>query len=172
MSLLQQLRNKIISDTDIGAIAKDWTSNGEQLVFTNGCFDILHQGHIMYLTKARDSGTKLIVGLNTDSSVKRQNKGENRPINNEKARAIALAGLAAVDAVVLFDTDTPLYLIKTITPNVLAKGADYNEEETDPNNKGYIVGSNEVRRSGGQVITIPLEEGFSTTSIIDRISNG
>lgn len=134
-------------------------SQGLKVVFTNGCFDILHRGHVEYLSKAADMGDVLVVGLNTDVSVKRL-KGEGRPFNNEEARALVLASLCFVDAVVLFDEDTPYELIKAIRPDVLVKGSDYKPEE--------IVGHDIVTSYGGKVVTVPLVEGYSTTEILHR----
>ena len=135
-------------------------SQGLKIVFTNGCFDILHRGHVEYLSKAADMGDVLVVGLNTDASVKRL-KGEGRPVNNEEARALVLASLSFVDAVVLFDEETPYELIKVVRPDVLVKGADYKPEE--------IVGYDIVTFYGGKVETVPLVEGYSTTSIISNL---
>jgi rfaE bifunctional protein nucleotidyltransferase chain/domain len=135
-------------------------ARGMKVVFTNGCFDIIHAGHVMYLAKARAMGDCLVVGLNADSSVRRI-KGPERPINQEHARAAVLGALASVDHVVLFEEDTPLNLIECMRPDVLVKGGDWAVED--------IVGADVVRSSGGQVITIPFEDGFSTTGIIRRI---
>ena len=132
-----------------------------KVVFTNGCFDILHRGHVEYLAKAADLGDILVVGLNTDASVRRL-KGEGRPVNNQEARALVLASLSFVDAVVLFDDDTPYNLIKTLRPDVLVKGADYQPEA--------IVGYDIVTSYGGTVTTIPLVEGYSTTNFIERLN--
>ncbi len=140
-----------------------WHTTHQTIVFTNGCFDILHLGHIDYLTKAAQLGTKLIVGINTDASVKRLNKGDSRPLQNENARALIMASLRCVDAVVLFDEDTPLQLITAITPNILVKGGDY-----VPQN---IVGYSHVIAHGGKVLTIPFLEGYSTTAIEQKIIN-
>ena len=172
MSQLQDLRNKIVSLEAATSIAREWKDNGEKIVFTNGCFDILHQGHVVYLAKSRDLGDKLIVGLNSDESVRRQGKGEDRPINSENARSLTLAALSSVDLIVVFDNDTPIDLITSLSPNVLAKGADYDPDVTDETDPAYIVGSNEIRMAGGAVAAIELEPGFSTTSIIERLSNG
>jgi rfaE bifunctional protein nucleotidyltransferase chain/domain len=133
----------------------------KKIVFTNGVFDILHTGHVDYLSKARDLGDFLIVGLNSDSSVKRLNKGPERPINNEQARAVVLGALECVDAIVLFEEDTPYNLIKEIQPDVLAKGSDYEIEK--------IVGYDIVKAKGGEIKTITLSEGFSTTNVINKI---
>jgi rfaE bifunctional protein nucleotidyltransferase chain/domain len=130
-----------------------------RIVFTNGCFDVLHRGHVYYLSKAREMGEKLVVGLNSDASVSRL-KGEGRPVNNQNARAEVLGALGMVDYIVIFEEDTPLELIKRIGPNLLVKGGDYKVEE--------IVGYSEVISSGGKVLTIPIMEGYSTTSILDR----
>jgi len=134
----------------------------KKIVFTNGCFDIIHRGHIDYLSKAKDHGDILIIGLNTDNSVKRL-KGENRPVNDEYARAIILASLHFVDAVVLFDEDTPYKLIKSIKPDVLIKGSDYLIED--------IVGADIVTKNGGSVITLEYLPGYSTTKIIDKLKS-
>ena len=134
---------------------------GRVVVFTNGVFDILHPGHIRYLRDARALGELLIVGVNSDRSVKALNKAPNRPINSESERAEVLAALAAVDAVVIFDEDTPHEIISAIQPDILVKGADWGENA--------IVGRDVVEARGGRVVRIALAEGYSTTSIIDRI---
>jgi rfaE bifunctional protein nucleotidyltransferase chain/domain len=135
-------------------------SRGMKVIFTNGCFDIIHAGHVVYLTKARVLGDSLVVGLNSDSSVRRI-KGEPRPVNSEVARATVLCALECVDHVVIFEEDTPYRLIERIRPDVLVKGGDWDADK--------IVGADIVRSSGGRVLTIPFEDGYSTTSIIDRI---
>ena len=137
-----------------------WRYRNDKIVFTNGCFDILHKGHIEYLAKAASLGTKLIIGLNTDSSVKRL-KGDSRPVNDENARALALASLIFVDQVIFFDTDTPYDLIKTVQPDVLVQGGDYHPED--------IVGYDVVKAKGGEVVTIDFVEGYSTTSLIEKM---
>jgi rfaE bifunctional protein nucleotidyltransferase chain/domain len=131
------------------------------VVFTNGVFDLLHPGHVELLEAARREGECLIVGLNSDSSVRRLGKGSNRPINPEGSRARVLAGLAAVDCVVLFDEETPLNLIQLLKPDVLVKGADYSREG--------IVGADFVESEGGRVVRVPLVSGYSTTSIVERL---
>lgn len=146
-----------------------WKMTGRKVVFTNGCFDILHKGHVTYLAQAAQHGNRMVVGLNTDASVKRQGKGDDRPINDQEARASVLAALSCVDLVVFFDDDTPLELIRELQPNVLAKGADYDPEETNPASKKYIVGSDLVRQNGGEVVAIPLVDGFSTTTIVEKL---
>ena len=159
----QILQSKILSRHEIEQRANIWRMFNRKIVFTNGCFDILHQGHVDYLCKAKDLGQKLIIGLNTDASVKRQNKSPERPINTEQSRAFILAALGIVDAVVLFDEDTPYDLIKTVQPDVLVKGADYKAEE--------IVGYDILKARGGEVITIELTQGFSTTALINKIKS-
>lgn len=144
-------------------LLKEWQALGYKVVFTNGCFDILHRGHVEYLCHARDLGDKLVLGLNTDASVRRQGKSPERPINDEQTRATILAGLECIDAIVLFDEDTPYELIRFVQPDVLVKGNDYKAEE--------IVGYDVVTAKGGSVITIPLVQGFSTTKLIEKLSH-
>ncbi len=136
-----------------------WKFKEEKIVFTNGCFDILHRGHVEYLAKAAAFGTKLVIGLNTDCSVKRL-KGESRPVNDEEARAIVLASLLFTDKIIFFEEDTPLELIRYIQPDILVKGSDYKPED--------IVGYDIVTSKGGKVVTVDLTEGFSTTKIIEK----
>jgi rfaE bifunctional protein nucleotidyltransferase chain/domain len=137
-----------------------WQSGGKKVVFTNGVFDLLHIGHITYMAKASELGDKLIIGLNSDSSVKRI-KGDDRPVNDQDSRAALLAALFFVDAIVLFEEDTPLNLISALLPDILVKGADYAVEN--------IVGAKEVIANGGEVKTIDFVEGYSSTSIIQKI---
>jgi rfaE bifunctional protein nucleotidyltransferase chain/domain len=148
---------------------KAWKAANQKVVFTNGVFDILHLGHVTYLEAAKAQGDKLVLGLNSDESVRRLNKGPERPINPEHARKGVLMALKAIDAVVVFGDDTPLELIKALEPDVLVKGGDYDPNETDPSKKTFMVGSTEVRASGGEVIAIPLVDGFSTTNIVRRM---
>lgn len=171
MSRLTYIQQKISNPEKASKLVEGWKMKNEKVVFTNGCFDILHKGHVTYLAKAADLGQRLVVGLNTDASVKRQNKGDNRPVNDESARETVLASLACVDLVVRFDEDTPYELISALKPDILVKGADYDPGEKDPSAKKYIVGSDLVRKSGGEVRVIDLEEGFSTTSIIRKAKN-
>lgn len=147
-----------------------WRLKGDRVVFTNGCFDILHKGHVTYLAKAASLGERLVVALNTDDSVRRLGKDVNRPINPEEAHAMVLASLGFVDAVVLFNEDTPLETIVALEPDVLVKGADYDPDETDTTSKKYIVGSKEVRETGGMVKAIDIVAGFSTTAILAKSS--
>lgn len=146
-----------------------WRFKQNKIVFTNGCFDILHRGHIDYLAKASDLGGKLIIGINSDASVRMLNKSNSRPLQDEQSRAMILASLHFVDAVILFEEETPQELIRFLKPDILVKGADYDVNETDPNSKKYIVGSDSVRAFGGEVKTIDFLEGFSTTAIENRI---
>jgi D-glycero-beta-D-manno-heptose 1-phosphate adenylyltransferase len=148
---------KIISQKEAAQKAAQWRVTGKKIAFTNGVFDIIHQGHIFSLSQAAKEADYLIVGLNADASVKRL-KGESRPINNQQARALILASMVMVDAVVIFEDDTPLELIKAIMPDVLVKGGDYTIEQ--------IAGAKEVMAAGGKVIINPILEGFSTTAII------
>ena len=147
---------------------KDWREAGETIVFTNGVFDILHVGHVTYLEQAAALGNKLIVGVNSDASVRSLNKGPERPINPEWARVRILEALRCVDSAIVFSDHTPIELILAIQPDILVKGGDYNPDETDQSNKTYMVGSKEVKVSGGKAIAIPLVEGFSTTNILSK----
>lgn len=151
---------RVYTPQDLAAIRMQWKKEGKSVVFTNGVFDILHRGHVDYLTKARALGDVLIVGMNTDASVRRI-KGDLRPVVREEDRSFVLAGLAAVDAVVLFDEDTPLRLISLLVPDILVKGADYSIEN--------IVGREVVENAGGSVRTIEFVPDRSTTSIVDTI---
>ena len=161
MDYLPYIKNKIArTQEEASRTLSLWRFKDEKIVFTNGCFDILHRGHIEYLAQAANLGTKLIIGLNSDASVKRL-KGENRPVNDENARALALASLIFVDEVILFDSDTPYDLIYYFQPDVLVKGGDYNPEE--------IVGYDIVKAKNGKIITIDFVEGYSTTSILNKI---
>ena len=168
MSQLQNLRNKIKTleslKSDLEVIRGD-----KQIAFTNGCFDILHKGHVEYLSQSADRADVLILALNSDDSVRRQGKGEDRPINDFEARATVLGGLSFVDFIIEFDDDTPLELIRELKPDILLKGADYDPEETDPLNPRYIVGSDLVREQGGSIEVIPLVDGYSTTNIINKL---
>ena len=159
MENLQIIKNKIVSQNDLQKRLGQWRSQGMRIVFTNGCFDIVHRGHVEYLSKASDKGDVLVVGLNTDASVRRL-KGASRPVNDEVARALLLASMIVVDAVVLFDEDTPYHLIKAVRPDILVKGADYQPEN--------IVGYDVVTSYGGQVEVVDLVEGYSTTSILNH----
>ena len=161
MDKLNPLISKIKSLEEF-LVIKNNTLKNKQLVFTNGCFDILHRGHIVYLQEAKTFGDVLVIGLNSDSSVKKL-KGENRPINKEMDRAICLAALEAVDYVIIFNEETPYKLIKNIRPHVLIKGGDWREEQ--------IVGYDIVKSYGGKVISSNFLSNYSTTKIIQRIIN-
>lgn len=163
--------NKIVDHTTASKKIQLWHLKNDKVVFTNGCFDILHKGHVSYLAEAASLGNRLVVALNTDASVKQQGKGDDRPVNNEDARAIVMASLGFVDLVVFFDSDTPMDLIELLHPDVLVKGADYDPLEKNKDAKTYIVGSDTVLENGGEVRAIPLVEGYSTTSIISRLKN-
>jgi len=165
----EYIQSKILSHDEAKKRIATWRLKGDKVVFTNGCFDILHMGHVSYLAHSAELGDKLIVALNTDASVKRQGKGDDRPVNNNDARALVLAALGIVDAIVFFDDDTPLKVIEELKPAILVKGADYDPCETNVSDKKYIVGSDVVRKYGGEVIAIPLVDGFSTTSIIQKL---
>lgn len=152
--------DKIISRAQLPALLENWRKEHFRIVFTNGCFDLLHLGHVDYLEKARQLGNKLIVGLNTDASVQRL-KGPERPLQDEMSRARIMASLLFVDAVVLFDEPTPYELIGLVQPDILVKGDDYCPDT--------IVGADLVLAKGGEVKTIPLVKGYSTTSIVNKI---
>lgn len=157
------IQSKILMDrTELEFSLAIWRFKGQKLVFTNGCFDIVHRGHVEYLAKAASLGNQLIIGLNTDASVKRL-KGMARPVQDETTRALVLASFSFVSKVVLFDEDTPFELINLIQPDILVKGGDYKPEE--------IVGYDIVKGKGGEIVTIDLVEGHSTTSIINRMNS-
>ena len=161
MQKLDAVTRKIMDDETLDRWLAFTEFKKKSIVFTNGCFDILHRGHIEYLSKAADLGDVMVIGLNTDNSVKKL-KGPSRPYLDEYTRALTLASLSFVSAVVLFDEETPYELIRRIQPQCLVKGGDYKVEE--------IVGYDIVKALGGQVITIPLTEGYSSTAIIDKIA--
>jgi rfaE bifunctional protein nucleotidyltransferase chain/domain len=152
--------DKIFTPETLAPELQKWRAEGKQIVFTNGCFDLLHLGHVDYLEKARALGDKLVVGLNTDASVKRL-KGEERPLQDEMARTRIMASLLFVDAVVLFNEDTPYNLIKFVQPDILVKGDDYAPDT--------IVGADIVKARGGEVKTVTLVKGYSTTNIVGKI---
>jgi D-beta-D-heptose 7-phosphate kinase/D-beta-D-heptose 1-phosphate adenosyltransferase len=160
MKQIEAIEKKIFTLPELLARITGWKTTGKSIAFTNGCFDILHEGHIFSLSQAAKEADYLIVGVNSDASTKRL-KGDERPINNEKSRALILASLLIVDAVVIFEEDTPLELIKAILPNVIVKGGDYTIEQ--------IVGAKEVIANGGRVVINPIVQGFSTTGIVDKI---
>jgi rfaE bifunctional protein nucleotidyltransferase chain/domain len=155
---------RIMDRIAVQRMANIWRLKDDRIVFTNGCFDILHRGHVLYLQEAAALGDRLIVGVNSDTSVMRQGKGPGRPINDQESRALVLAALRCVDAVVIFEEDTPLELIKTVRPEVLVKGGDWKVDQ--------IVGGDFVRANGGEVRALQLVEGYSTTGLIGRIKHG
>ena len=160
--MLNQIRSKIKTLDEIIAASENWQSQNKRIVFTNGCFDIVHLGHIDYLSRAADLADVLVIGVNTDASVSRI-KGENRPLQDELSRSMLLASFQFVEAVVLFDDDTPYELIKAIQPDVLVKGSDYK--------KADIVGADIVGDKGGKIVTIDFLDGYSTSSIIEKANN-
>lgn len=151
---------------------KSLKQEGKKIVFTNGVFDILHAGHVSYLDEAHQLGDFLVVGINDDASVKRLSKGPERPIHDELARATVVAALRSVNATIIFADDTPAALIEAIQPDILVKGGDYDAEETQPDSKRYIVGSKETKQRGGRVVCIPLLNGYSTTTAVEKIKRG
>ena len=151
---------RVLTLDEAGAYAADLRATGRRIVFTNGVFDLLHPGHVRYLQAARNEGDVLIIGVNSDQSV-RSNKGPSRPIVPESERAELLAALASVDAVVVFDDPTPADIIERLQPDVLVKGADWDADQ--------IVGRDTVEARGGKVVRIPMEQGWSTTAILERI---
>lgn len=163
-TLVAPTDKRILDLVSVQRLCNIWRMKGDRIVFTNGCFDILHRGHVEYLQEAAALGDRLVIGLNSDASVKRQNKGPERPLNDELSRAKVLAALRLVDAVVIFDQDTPLELIQAIGPDVLVKGGDWPEDK--------IVGADLVKARGGSVRSLKLVDGFSTTSLVERIRHG
>ena len=161
MENIKMIKSKIYNWEDLKQQIEIWKLDNKKIVFTNGCFDILHRGHVEYLSKAADLGDILIVGMNSDSSPYWKSKGPNRPINNQDTRAVVLSSLFFVDAVVHFSEETPLELVKIIVPDVLTKGKDYAVES--------IIGYDIVKNNGGEILTIDLTEGYSTTDIIERL---
>lgn len=169
MERLNYVIDKIVSQEEIIQHRALFAMKNQRVVFTNGCFDILHPGHVTYLAKAASLGNKLIVGLNSDESVRGLDKAPNRPINSQDARALVLAALGFIDLVCVFTESTPVKLIELVQPDVLVKGGDYDADETDSSSKKFIVGSEFVKSYGGEVKTIDLVQGFSTTSIIEKL---
>ena len=160
MNNLERIQAKIIDSDKLNNQLAVWRFKDQKIVFTNGCFDLLHLGHIDYLSKAKDLGDVLIIGVNTDDSVRRL-KGKSRPITDEKSRSMIIASLQFVNAVVLFDEDTPYELIKQVQPDVLVKGSDYKAED--------IVGYDIVKAKDGEIVTIDYLEGYATTVIEEKI---
>ncbi len=162
MNQISRLQSKILSVSALENQLKKWRNADEKIVFTNGCFDLIHFGHIDYLAKASDLGNRLVVGLNTDASIRRL-KGSSRPIKDEQSRLALIAGLSFVDAVVLFDEETPIKLISIIKPNVLVKGGDYEVKD--------IVGHEIVQSNRGKVCTIDFVDGYSSSKLIEKVKS-
>jgi len=162
MNKIELIESKIHRDFNLEVYLKKTASENKKIVFTNGCFDIIHRGHVDYLAKAASLGDVLFIGLNTDNSVKRL-KGNNRPIQDEYSRAFILAAFSFVDKVIMFDEDTPYKLIEKVQPDILVKGSDYKAED--------IVGYDILKAKGGKIITVDFVEGFSTSIIINKIKD-
>ena len=160
MEKLMKIKSKIMQKEEVSGLMDVWKYMGLKIVFTNGCFDIIHYGHIDYLARAASLGGKLIIGLNTDASVSKL-KGPNRPIQDKQSRALILAAMQFVDAVILFDEETPQELISFLIPDILVKGSDYRIEQ--------IVGADVVLNNGGKVETMDFVAGYSTSNIIEKI---
>ena len=159
---LNKLKAKIFNIKDLSKIINEWRLNGDKIVFTNGCFDLIHLGHLEILARSADLGDKLIVGINSDMSIKKI-KGSSRPIIEEDSRAKQLAAIEFIDAVILFNEDTPYNLINILKPDVLTKGGDYKKND--------IVGNQLINKEQGEVVIIPLTQEYSTTSILEKIKN-
>jgi D-glycero-beta-D-manno-heptose 1-phosphate adenylyltransferase len=161
MDYTQLIQNKILDAASLQRFLTLYRLQSKKIVFTNGCFDILHKGHADYLAKAKSHGDVLVIGLNADVSVTKL-KGKNRPVNLQDARAFLMASLHVVDVVVLFEEETPYNLIKKVNPDVLVKGADYRPED--------IVGYDIVKANGGTIVAVEFLQGYSTTSIINKLT--
>ena len=159
---INKLKAKILNIKDLAKIINEWRLNGDKIVFTNGCFDLIHLGHLEILARSADLGDKLVVAINSDMSIKKI-KGNSRPIIEEDSRAKQLAAIEFVDAVILFNEDTPYNLINILKPDVLTKGGDYKKND--------IVGNELINKEQGNVVIIPLTQGYSTTSILEKIKN-
>jgi D-glycero-beta-D-manno-heptose 1-phosphate adenylyltransferase len=160
MKEVSLVNKKILDRESLVNQSAEWKKQGKRIVFTNGCFDILHRGHLQILTDSAAAGDILVVGLNTDASV-RKLKGENRPVNEESFRALMMASIQIVDAVTLFEEDTPLQLIRVLEPDVIVKGGDYTIDQ--------IVGGEDVLRRGGEIKIVPIVKGYSTSALIEAI---
>ena len=159
---LNKLKAKIFNIEDLSEIINEWRLNGDKIVFTNGCFDLIHLGHLEILARSADLGDKLVVAINSDMSIKKI-KGNSRPIIEEDSRAKQLAAIEFVDAVILFNEDTPYDLINVLKPDVLTKGGDYKKND--------VIGKELMSKKAGEVVIIPLTQGYSTTSILEKIKN-
>lgn len=160
MPHLKKIKNKILPLNSLKSKISEWQKDGNKIVFTNGCFDVLHRGHVEVLAQTANLGDKLIVGLNSDISIQIL-KGKDRPILDEKSRAILLAALSFVDAVIFFSEETPINIIRALKPDILAKGGDYKIDT--------IVGNEIIKENGGEVVLVPFLDGFSSTDIINKI---
>ena len=160
MDYLEHMQTRIVTGDHLQALLTYWRLKDQKIVFTNGCFDLLHRGHVEYLAKAASLGDLLFVGINSDQSV-RKLKGDERPVQDEYSRALMTASMRFVTAVMLFDEDTPYRLIERIQPDVLVKGGDYQEKD--------IVGADVVRNKGGEVVSVDFTDGFSSSKIIEKI---
>ncbi|HTB05657.1 MAG TPA: D-glycero-beta-D-manno-heptose 1-phosphate adenylyltransferase [Bacteroidia bacterium] len=161
MTRLEAIQSKICNKEQLARMLALWRFKDQKVVFTNGCFDLLHKGHVTYLTQAAELGDKLVLGLNSDTSVKKLSKGPNRPIQDQDSRALILASLESISAIIIFDEDTPAELIKFVQPDVLVKGGDWKPEQ--------IAGYDTVKAKGGEVKVIEFVPGYSTTSIEQKI---
>ena len=159
---LNKLKAKIFNIKDLSQIIKEWRLNGNKIIFTNGCFDLIHLGHLEILARSADLGDKLIVGINSDMSIKKI-KGNSRPIIEEDSRAKQLAAIEFIDAVILFNEENPYDLISFINPDIITKGGDYKKND--------VIGKELMNKKDGEVIIIPLTQGYSTTSILEKIKN-
>ena len=159
---LNKLKAKIFNIKNLSQIINEWRLNGDKIVFTNGCFDLIHLGHLEILARSADLGDKLVVAINSDMSIKKI-KGNSRPIIEEDSRAKQLAAIEFIDAIILFNEDTPYNLINILKPDVLTKGGDYKKND--------IVGNQLINKEQGEVVIIPLTQGYSTTSILEKIKN-
>ena len=159
---LNKLKTKIFHIEDLSQIIKEWRLNGDKIIFTNGCYDLIHLGHLEILARSADLGDKLIVGINSDMSIKKI-KGDSRPIIEEDSRAKQLAAIEFIDAVILFNEDTPYDLISFINPDIITKGGDYKKND--------VIGKELMNKKAGEVVIIPLTQGYSTTSILEKIKN-
>ena len=160
MNHLESICNKIVTKEQALEIVNEWKKQSHSIVFTNGCFDIIHKGHVYYLAQTKDLGSKLVLGLNSDDSIKRL-KGENRPVKELESRALTLAAFECIDLIVPFSEDTPLDLISLLIPHILVKGSDYNESN--------IVGADIVKAHGGKIITVDFVKGFSRTNYFKKL---